>query len=621
MNCEQVKDLLSAYLDNMLALDERAAVTSHLQSCAVCHDILEDYYHFDTLLAQLPRVAPAPLLRNKIFTSPEYLGLTGSTGRNFGWNEHALPSAHQEKKGPSSHPHLVAIPGGRQSSSFSPTVPHPSIRYRARSRHPFHGLRILQAAIAACFLLTLAMSGFIYWNIVREQRAASTASSGFTVPAAPQQGPIPAGTRFVFLRDGALWSAPDDGTSEIMRLSPDHITVANNWVVRPALPARSAGNMLAYIDLQQGKAHIIRSDGQNDTELQPSLLKQGLQPTSVWDTSLGNTILNSLTWSQDGSMLAFVADPSGSGQLSLYIYSLTTGNTQMVPLPTAGSVSHPTWSPDSIRIAFEFTSKGKTSILDYNTQNHGLLTIVASANTSTYPGDTIQTLDWSPEVTLPTLTWSIGTPQQIHNIWVQQVGTINMTQPTQLIAGIYNQAIYSRNGNAGAGSWLLLDTHSTNISTIINLGLNGALAQYAYNKQASLVQWSPDGNHITYFEAYAHELGTLHMITIATGNDVVIKTNITNDPSPVWSPDGRYLAYSTGAQIMVNDVQTMNAAKQLKIQGMINALSWSATAPYNLVLACSDIQQGIYLADIQHGTFQHLDKKDLTGPIQWTQIP
>jgi predicted anti-sigma-YlaC factor YlaD len=80
MSCEHVKNLLSAYLDNMLATEEREMVTEHIQTCASCYALQEDFRRFDALLSQVPRVGPTPMLRRRIFSSSEYLELTGTSG-------------------------------------------------------------------------------------------------------------------------------------------------------------------------------------------------------------------------------------------------------------------------------------------------------------------------------------------------------------------------------------------------------------------------------------------------------------------------------------------------------------------------------------------------------------
>ena len=376
MNCERVEELLSAYLDNALAFEEWRAVSAHLQTCANCSVMLAEFRRNDTLIARLPRVGPDLALRNRIFSSPEYLELTGtfdiSSEAHKDWTVPELP-AHLTRRDTPGRPQLVAIPGGRSTAptpSISPLPPH-----KSRNSGTF---RTLVVVLAATIILAISIGSFLGLNSLRHQ-AQVTNNGAIIPPTGPlQSGPLSAGVRFVFLRDGSLWSRVTNSSNhQADRLTPDNVTVAANWMVSPVQPGRSAGDMLAYIDLQRAFVHIIRSDGQQDTIIKQPLLSTNTQPASVWDTDTGATILNSLAWSKDGSMLAFVAAPHNTNQTRLYIYSTETGMIQMVPVPFSvkGSISHPVWSPDSIRVAFELANNGSVSILDYNTQNHGLLTI------------------------------------------------------------------------------------------------------------------------------------------------------------------------------------------------------------------------------------------------------
>src|SRR5205085_3685546 len=174
-------------------------------------------------------------------------------------------------------------------------------------------LFVTLSTLAATILVTLALGSILTLNLWSKQ--APITSIGRTDPPVKYvpQGPLSAGNRFVFLRNGTLWSTLADGTSNPERLTPDTVTVAPDWIVSPPLPGRSAGDILAYIDLQGAAVHTIRSDGLKDTIVKQPLLKPGVRPASIWDTATGMTILNSLTWSTNGSMLAFVADPACTG--------------------------------------------------------------------------------------------------------------------------------------------------------------------------------------------------------------------------------------------------------------------------------------------------------------------
>lgn len=640
MICEQVEEQLSAYLDNMLVLGETAAsadqlhaeITTHLQGCLHCSNILADYRCNDTLLSEMPRMSPAPALRTRIFSSPEYLELTGTSNAfdaSVGKNALRTSPNNYTRRDTPGRPQLVALPGGRHaSSSTSPTTKSPALHQKPvvvdlprRRRH--WGLRVMQVAIVAAILLTLGTVGLIGWNVSQQQN--TTANIGAITPPAglPGHGPLSAGMRFVFLRNGVLWSAPADGSSSARQLTPANVVVAANPVVSSPLPGRNAGDMLAYIDLQHAYIHIIRSDGQRDTQLQQPLLKAGVPPSSVWDTDTGAAILSSLAWSKDGNMLSFVADPNGTGLTGLYIYSIGTGAMQVVPLPLQGSVAHPVWSPDGIRIAFELTSHGVESILDFNTQNHGLLTISNAVATTAHPQDTVQTLDWSPDAYEPAITWSIGQIGQIHTLWLRHVG-IGGTSSSQVIAtGSYAQAIYSRNGHGGAGSWLLVAIPVRQIANLWRVDITpGAFPAVLTNgKQVNVAQWSPDGTHIEYLDTVSSAIGRLHVINAITGTDTLVSAGVAIEPLPAWSADGQSLVYNTGTQIVVVSIQTPQKPHILKLQGPATSFIWSLTSPSQLVIAVSDGQQGIYVVDTQHSTMQQLDQHNMSGAILWTQVP
>ncbi|MBA2393875.1 MAG: PD40 domain-containing protein [Ktedonobacteraceae bacterium] len=632
MNCEQVRELLSAYLDDALAPEEKRTLATHLETCSECRAMLADFRHFDTLLHHLPRVSPGVGLRQKIFSSPEYLELTGASvsGKKPSVQTAPYRSVRKgiERDRNGQYPPLVALPGGRdnqRSSSSSATSKDSFVNSdqmrRNRSRQARRGQRILQGAIAASVLLALGVGGLITWTLWQRQTLLAGNQTTITPPAGLQQGPIPAGLRFLFLRNGALVSTPTANSTAIIRLTPQNTTVAAQWAVRPAQPGRSAGNMVAYIDLQQGFVHIIRSDGQNDTVLKQPLLKPGVQPSTVWNSTTGATILSSLAWSNDGTMLAFAADPAGTTQPGLYIYTISNNTVHTVALPTPGSVSHPVWSPDSIRIAFAMTRNGNSTVLDYNTQNQGVLTLQSGINTQTNVGDTILTLKWSPDITTPALTWSTGLIGHIHNIWIQRVGIGGNAKPTLLASGTYTQADYNPAGHTGIGSWLVVPDNAGVAGDITRIDISGLITRLTMGKQASTAQWSPDGNAIDYFATLAHGTGMLHVLNTITGTDTLLAPGVAATPTPIWSTNSQRLAYSTGTHTAIFDLNKPGAIQTLKPQGRAVSFSWSVTSASQIILTLADGQQGLYLIDTQKGSSLQLNKETIQGSIVWTQIP
>lgn len=625
MNCEHVEELLSAYLDTVLTPQEHDAVAVHLQECSACSSILADFSHFDSLLAQQPRVSPPATLKEKLFSSPEYLELTGTLDGREEVYRQTLP-AQRPLQELESRPRLVSLPGGRAFSSLPneskretptsrlTTIPHPARRFRK----PFvpWWQHTLQIATVAAVLLTLSVSGFISWNLWQQQARQATTPGAITPPAAPQQtGPIPAGVRFVFLRDGTLWSGAGDGSTATVRLTPPSVTVATTWTIRPALPGRSEGNMLAYIDLQRGFIHTIRSDGQRDITLQQTLLKTGIAPASIWDTDTGRAILESLTWSNDGSMLAFLAAPGGTGQTTLYLYSVNTEQIQRIDFPNTEKVFQPVWSPDGTRIAVGYTYHGATGILDYNTQNHGILTIAPTIIDKNNPTDTLLTLAWSPDADIPTLTWSVGSVGHVRMIWLR---VLNTPAARLLISGNYTQATYSPLGNNGMGSWLLVAAQAGRANDMLYVDLDLATKALTSGKRVYNAVWSPNGMFIAYFDGLSSGIGTLHEVNLATGSDTQVAPGVAVNPTPVWSADSTSLLYSTGNHLFVLHQKVL---QQLKLQGPALAFSWLATSTNQIIAAVGDGQEGVYIIDTQSNAVTQIDKIAMSGPILWSEIP
>ncbi len=546
MNCAQVEDLLSAYLDNALAPEEYTDVAAHLQECAACRSILADFRRFDALLMQLPRVSPSPALRDRIFSSPEYLELTGTFDANSritsqptrptrsarGYVRHDTPG----------RPHLVSMPGGRSTLPRQPLpqqqpLPLPSAR-RRRGRWGWH---TIQAGIAVAILLIMAIGGLTARNLWLQQTNITNLKGAITPPSGLQQGPFPVGMRFVFQRDGALWSAPINGSTQAVRLTLAGVAVASNWVVSPA---------------------------------------------------------------------------------HLYILSTETGSVEMVPLAGTGSASHPAWSPDGIRVAFEFTAGNTVSIMDYNTQNHGLLTISDAVRQPGDPAATILTLDWSPGTDAPTITWSVGEIGHVHSIWLRRVGIDGTEKPLLLTAGDYVQAIYNPAGHAGLGSWLLVTSIAGRQGDLwyVDAVFGARLLSLTTGKQVGLAWWAPDGTRVDYLNDISAGVGDFHVVNVTTRADTLIASGVADEPAPAWSEDSQELVYSTGTQTIV---VSLDADKKilLHLRGPVSALTWSANSPDQLVVALRDSQQGIYLVDVQRNTSRQLDPLGTNSPILWTEIP
>ena len=616
MSSEQhVEDLLSLYLDNALTPSERAFVAIHLQTCSSCNELLADFRYFDTLLKQQQRVSPSEELRERIFSSPAYLELVGDLASHKTITQpsvHSMRETVPQKRvrfdnvrntGPISIPRvLFSTP--QQETKANKRIP----RSQKRS-----GQRFTLAAIAAGLLLVVGLGSFIGWSMVQSQNRVAQSTQGIVPPQDLRQGgPLPAGMRFIFLHDGSLWSAPEDAKTSPVRLTSPAVTVASNWVVRPAEAGRSAGNLVAYFDLKQGMIHLIRSDGQSDTVIKQRLL--ATVSANTWNTVLGSTILSSLSWAPDGSTLAFLAAPTGTP--TLYTYTTTTGQIQPVALTDDGAVSHLVWAPDAMRIAFESTHNSTTSILDYNVQTHNILVVAPTVATLRYPNDSVMTLDWAASSTTPAITWSVGTQGHVHSIELRDVGvstTNTVNNNSTLITGDYIQAVYSRSGANGSGGWILTRPLSSSTEQLLTLALNATFYELVNGNSLSAIQWLADGRHISYLDG-----NILHILDATNGNDTVVARGVQKTPTPSWSPDGLHVVYSMGTQSFVANLS--DGTSQVLIAGHSTAFLWSVTNS-NTILATLPQAQGNSVTVVQKPYATVISTSAPITVIAWTQIP
>jgi len=162
MNCEQVEELLSAYLDDALAPEDRREVAAHIQTCTNCSALLAEFSRNDALLSHLPRVSPDPALRERIFSSPEFLELTGTfdagTEVQKEWTAPRLP-AKSPRQNPAGRPQLVAIPGGR--STLPTAAVNPRARRSTRQRRSSRRLAVLFVSIAAVLIVAFAITSLL----------------------------------------------------------------------------------------------------------------------------------------------------------------------------------------------------------------------------------------------------------------------------------------------------------------------------------------------------------------------------------------------------------------------------------------------------------------------------
>ncbi|MBN1190799.1 MAG: zf-HC2 domain-containing protein [Dehalococcoidales bacterium] len=88
MNCRDMEDLLSAFINNELSAGERSAVEAHLEECVVCRKKLESYRAVRSSLETLRTVPAAPDIREAVMSGIRSAGVPAKPAR--GWRRRVL---------------------------------------------------------------------------------------------------------------------------------------------------------------------------------------------------------------------------------------------------------------------------------------------------------------------------------------------------------------------------------------------------------------------------------------------------------------------------------------------------------------------------------------------------
>ncbi|HEX3270203.1 MAG TPA: zf-HC2 domain-containing protein [Ktedonobacterales bacterium] len=546
MNCEQAEELLSAYLDDALEPGLSEQVRAHLETCEHCREVLEDYRRLDAELATAPMVAPDDSLRDRLFSSDEYKALLRE--------QQEAADAPTEK----SRRVLAAL--------------HPNSPLWSKALLP------IAAAVALALLLTvLARQGVLPFFSTASHPVATTVP--FSGPG--QNGaPLAAGPRAVYLHDGRLWSAPEQGPGLAQPLTPDGVTVGA-WAVSP-LNGASGAARVAYVDTKTNALHLIRSDGQSDKALDAKAS-------------------GGLSWSPDGVRLAYYA-PGDNGASVLHIMN-ADGSGDRVIGADSSTIAAPVWNADGSWLAWTQTPQNAQSIWSYKVADNSSHQLAASADSQDAQA-TVARLAWLPGALQSTVTWST-----IHNGAITGLFSASATgaAPAQRLtpaSATYGAADYTAARSVGV--WLvasgkdLFEVLATtpgltpvasasgivtaitwspagNVATIMTVGQlaiwsPGRGLTSIENAQTSVVTWSADGQSLAYAIADGAK-----MVKIIGG--VVSTPRLISDAPKIttlsWAPDGKSVALATESGVII---ATSDGATQKQVddaRASEGRLSWS----------------------------------------------
>jgi TolB protein len=224
-------------------------------------------------------------------------------------------------------------------------------------------------------------------------------------------------------------------------------------------------------------------------------------------------------WSPDNTRIAFTSYASGNPQI--YVFSMLTN--RRIPFPSyKGLNTTPAWSPDGSKVAFCSSMSGDPEI--YVSDANGL--------------------------NLHRLTFSTGV--DISPVWNPKTGNE--------IAFISDRS--------GSPQIYVMSADGTNLRRLISFG-----------GDANSPSWSPNGLFMAYHWRVS-ETGTydIYVIEIATGRIIQLTHDARRNEHPVWSPDGRHIAFEstrTGTRQIWRMLADGRDPKQLTQDGLNWGPNWS----------------------------------------------
>jgi Tol biopolymer transport system component len=151
---------------------------------------------------------------------------------------------------------------------------------------------------------------------------------------------------YVSYPDGAIWRSRLDGSDRLQLTYPNGLDGLPRW--------SPDGTRVAYVSIQPGrpwKIFLVSAQGGIPEELLPS------------DDGEADPV-----WSADGKTIAFGRRSQTSPGLNVGIYIVDLTTRQVAPLPGAGQLYSPRWSPDGNYLAALNADSSSLMLFNFKTQ-------------------------------------------------------------------------------------------------------------------------------------------------------------------------------------------------------------------------------------------------------------
>ncbi len=409
-----------------------------------------------------------------------------------------------------------------------------------------------------------------------------------------------------------------------LALSPDHRTISMNLLGNLwTLPA-SGGTATRTSSLMQDTAYPDWSPDGKTIAFQS--YKSGT--FHIWAMNPDGTNVRELTsgfyddrepqFSPDGTKIAFSSDrpPAGSpagiatGSYNIWTLTLATGQLTEITHQSGGANDYyPTWTPDGKQITYVDTSHAIESTPSDGT---GSATTLYTDATNTF---------YSP-------TWSPDGKSLAYTELVNQGTLTQLFVNGKALSG--NEDVFAFPARWASNDSLIYAADGKILQRSVSAGTVQTIpfsAKVSFNRASYPMkahdfdstakqpatgvlspELSPDGRHVAF-------VALNQLYEMAIGHKPVALTNTPwAKATPVWSPDGRYLAYASDEDgpmaIYIRNIDT-GATRRLTapFTGAQAKLAWSPNGQkiaFETALDSEAGSQALYVADVASGQFHEV---------------
>ena len=322
-------------------------------------------------------------------------------------------------------------------------------------------------------------------------------------------------------------------------------------------------------------------------------------------------------WTPDGDSVVFVSTRTGvpDAEPKLWAVALTGGMPQPLPVPRAqaGEIS-----PDGRYVAYQMVRPWETEERYYRGGQNQPIRVLDLTDDSMTEVPWTDSRDQQP-VWLGRTIYFISDRDWINNVWAYDTGTRTLRQITHH----RNYEVESVSAGAGmvayeqAGDIHLYDP-ATGTDRTLDVRVTGDFPwamPHAVDVSKDLIapQLSPTGVRAL-FEAR----GDVFTVPVEKGTwrDLTRSSGVA-DRTPVWSPDGRRIAWFSDAsgeyQLMVGDQDGVNPPRAYPLEHPTYFYS-PAWSPDGKKILFSDAETNLWVLDLATGRESHVDQDNYTWP-------